>query len=537
MPFLPVLLLLTACADPNPTESAPASCEGDDGEAVEIVVAPYVQSVGADRAWVLWETQGGNGSRVDFGEGLSRTACGALLPLLPGADPEELPTRVHEVELTGLPPDTLVEYRVRTGATEGETLRFRTAPADPEAATTLVVVADTQHDPARMDTWREVAQDGVLDHMAATRGGTLAESVDALLLPGDLVDNGWVDAEWRTEFFAPAAPLAAQIPIYPALGNHDGESPHYFRYFHLPENGDAERSYTFDRANLRVVGLDSNEPFAGEEQLAWLGTVLDDACTTDTVDFVLVQQHHPYLSELWPHGESSWTAQVVARMDSFANACGKPVVNLYGHTHGYGRGASPDAPHLFVNVASGGGAIDRWGDDAQRDYPEFSVAQDTWGFVILDVTAGDAPSLHLQRVSRGNSDAPADNTLTDEVTIPRYGSPPATPAVLSATASCDAVELRSSAYQDADGQPHAMTRWQASTTCADFSAPLVDRLRQGRNEWKGVDLQLGDDLTDEAFTDLPAGTELCVRVQYRDEGLAWSAWSEPALSPPAGCPG
>ena len=517
-----MLWLLAACGGPAADSAEPAAvaCAGDDGADVGFIVAPYVQLVEAESAWVLWETPSGEGSRVDFGPDLRESACGELLPVLPGGDPSEGPTRVHEVQLTGLTPGTLYDYRARTGATTSGTLRFRTASADPEASLRFVVLSDTQHDTARMDTWREVANDGV-----ATGAGSLAESVDGLILPGDLVDNGWIEQEWRDEFFAPVATVAAQIPIYPALGNHDGESPFYFRYFHLPDNGDAERSYWLDRANVRLIGLDSNAPFDNDAQLAWLGGVLDDACAAESIDFVLVQQHHPYLSELWPHGESPWSAQVVSRMDDFANACGKPIVHLYGHTHGYGRGASPNAPNLFVNVASGGGAIDRWGDDAQRDYPEFSVAQDTWGFVLLETQAGDSPSLRLERVSRGNSDTPVNNVITDVITIPRYGSPPATPAIQSGPTGCGTAIVAASPYTDPDGQAHAMSRWQVAATCSDFSAPLVDSLRQSRNEWAGVDLQAGDDLTDEAFADLPAGTELCFRVQYRDEGLMWSEWS------------
>lgn len=506
-------------------------CEGDDGAAVEVIVAPYVQDVTPEDAWILWETSAGDGSRVDFGPDpdLRRGACGAVLPVFPGGDPADDETRVHEVHLTDLLPDTTYRYQVHTGATAGEVLHFHTPSADPEAPVRFVALADTQHDLARMDTWREIAQDGVQAWLAATRGGDLAETVDGLLLPGDLVDNGWRRAEWPDEFFPPVASIGAQIPVYPALGNHDGNSPFYFRYFHLPENGDGEHTYWFDRSNVRVIGLDSNPPFADAEQLAWLGVALDDACATDAIDFVLVQQHHPYLSELWQHGESPWTAQVVERIDAFASACGKPAVNLYGHTHGYARGASIDAPHLWLNVASGGGAIDRFGASGQADYPEFAVSQDTWGFVILEAEAGDAPTLRIERVSRGNADAPVNNVVTDVVTLVRYGAPPATPSIEPAPTGCDPLAIRASAYADPDGQPHAATQWQAAATCDGFGAPSVQRLLQQRNEYGGVDLQAGDDLTDEMFPEVVPGDARCWRVRYRDDGLAWSAWSAPVV--------
>lgn len=529
-----VVLSLLACQRGDDSHAGDTAaflgCEGDDGAAVEVIVPPYVQDVTTDDAWILWETSAGDGSRVDFGADLERGACGALVPVFPGGDPADDETRVHEVHLTDLLPDTTYRYQVRTGATVSAEQRFHTPSADPEAPVRFVALADTQHDLARMDTWREIAQDGVQAWLAATRGGDLAETVDGLLLPGDLVDNGWRREEWPTEFFPPVASISAQIPLYPALGNHDGSSPFYFRYFHLPENGDGEHTYWFDRSNVRVIGLDSNPPFADAEQLVWLEGALEDACATDAIDFVLVQQHHPYLSELWQHGESPWTAQAVARIDTFAATCGKPAVNLYGHTHGYARGASVDAPHLWLNVASGGGAIDRFGGSGQADYAEFAVSQDTWGFVLLEAVAGDEPSLRIERVSRGNADAPVNNVVTDVVTLVRYGAPPATP-MLGEPSGCGPVTLTASAFADPDAQPHAATQWQAAATCDGFGAPAVSRLRQRRNEYGGVDLQAGDDLTDESFADVVPGEALCWRVRYRDDGLAWSAWSTPVVGP------
>lgn len=524
-----LFLALSACHDVDDTSASAAfvGCDGDDAAAVDVIVAPYVQDVTTDDAWILWETTSGDGSRVDFGADLARGACGAVLPVFPDAALADDDTRVHEVHLTGLSPDTTYEYRVRTGSTVGETLHFHTPPDDPEASVRFVAVSDTQHDLARTDSWREVAQDGIVAYLGATRGGDLAEAVDGLLVPGDLVDNGWSREQWPLEFFPPVAPLSAQIPMYPAIGNHDGNSPFYFRYFHLPENGDGEHTYWFDRSNVRVIGLDSNAPFADATQLDWLDDALDDACANDTIDFVLVQQHHPYLSELWPHGESAWTAQLVDRIDTFATTCGKPTVDLYGHTHGYSRGASIDAVDLWLNVATGGGAIDRWGNQGQADYPEFAVSQDTWGFVVFEAEAGDAPTLRIERVSRGNADAPANNVVTDVVTLRRYNTPPVTPSIIAGPTGCGPVLISASPYSDPDGHPHAATEWQAAPTCEGFGTPTIDQLRQRQNEWGGVDLQAADDLTDESFTALTPGSEPCWRVRYRDDGLVWSGWSTP----------
>ena len=71
-------------------------------------------------------------------------------------------------------------------------------------------------------------------------------------------------------------------------------------------------------------------------------------------------------------------------MENFTEECGKPSIHFFGHTHGYSRGQSHDHNHLWVNVATAGGAIDYWGEWPQADYDEFTVTQDEWGFVVVD---------------------------------------------------------------------------------------------------------------------------------------------------------
>ena len=61
-----LLMLILACSgDPEPTPEP--SCPGDDGDAVVLLVQPYLQSVGPTEAWVYWETDAGVGSRLDWG--------------------------------------------------------------------------------------------------------------------------------------------------------------------------------------------------------------------------------------------------------------------------------------------------------------------------------------------------------------------------------------------------------------------------------------------------------------------------------------
>jgi hypothetical protein len=336
------------------------------------------------------------------------------------------------------------------------------------------------------------------------------------------VDNGWAQAEWKDQFFAPGAPLFASVPLYPVPGNHEGNSPHYFRYFHLPED---EHAYTVDHGNLRVIGLDSNTGYRTDAQLAWLDDVLTRTCTEPGIDFVFAQLHHPWKSELWNPGEEDWSGEVVDRLTTFSTECSKPSIHFFGHTHGYSRGEDRDHQHLMVNVSSAGGALDRWGEQAQTDYPEFAVSQDEYGFVLVEVSGGSDARFELLRFSRGTPESPVDNALSDHIVVRKTNTAPAIPAL---TATCvGSLAAVGSGFTDADGDAHQATHWQVAPDCTDWSAPLVDRWRQRRNEYGGIDLQAGDDLGDEDFPEVTSGSA-CVRVRYRDEGLVWSAWSDGA---------
>ncbi len=514
-----MLLLLLACPDdlaPDPE----ISCSGDEGPEVSVLVQPYVQWVGEQEAWIYWETDGGSGSRLDWGssEALGQVSCGERVPALPGGDPDDASTQVHAVHLVGLSPGATIYYRARTGSTQTAVQHFRSVDEGPFR---IVAMSDSQRDDNNTDQFRKVVQEGVIPVVRERYGEELSQELAFVLFPGDLVDNGWLLNEWQDDFFAPAAELFGQVPVYPAIGNHEGGSPLYFRYFHLPEDLD-EHAYSFDRENLRVITLDSNGWFE-DEQLEWLDGQLASACTAPELDFVFAQLHHPYLSELWTPGETDFTGEVVQRLEDFTTECGKPSVHFFGHTHGYSRGQSRDHQHLMVNVASAGGALDRWGEQPQADYPEFSVSQDTWGFVLVEVQAGNEPSFTLRRISQGNPDEPADNEESDGLTIWRYNEAPSAPVA----EGCEGDRMKASSFEDAEGHAHQASHWQFASDCASLDDEAVDIWRQDRNEYQGTDTQIDDDLEDEI---MPAEAG-CWRVRYRDEGLVWSDWSAPHACP------
>ena len=492
-------------------------------------VAPFLQSATPTDIWVVWETTSGSDSTVAWGEtaSLGESTSGTTKTSTGGYP-------IHEVQLTGLTPDTTYYYQASTGSLTGEVHSFRTPPAaDSEASFRLVAMSDMQKDSSNPDKFGEVVEEGVIDFLDTEVGGKLAAALGLVLVTGDLVDYGWYYSEFADDFFGPAAKLLSQVPVYPVYGNHEADTVFYEEYFLLPDNGTAgyeDHWYSTDYSNVRVIGLDSNTGYRIQTQLDWLEGLLADTCDEEHIDFVFAQLHHPYLSELWLDGETDFTGEVITLLENFTSACGKPSIHFFGHTHGYSRGQSRDHEHLWVNVATAGGNIDYWGEYSQADYDQFTVSQDEWGFVLLDVQAGDDPQFRLRRISRGDEYETLDNEVRDDLTIRRDNTAPDAPDgsfPFGTDVDPDCFMLEASAFADPDTDAHGATHWQVSASCEDFSDPLIDRWIQHQNWYYDVDTQAGDDLTDEEVSTLEPETAYCWRTRYRDQSLGWSDWSKP----------
>ncbi|MBV6403402.1 MAG: metallophosphoesterase family protein [Flavobacteriales bacterium] len=495
-----------------------------------ILVQPYLQDAEPDRMSILWETSSGTQSMVEYGltPALGSSATG-------GAFTSSGSAQIHTVTITGLNPGTAYFYRTVTGTAISGIRHFRT-PALPgaEAGTNIVAMSDMQQDSGQPTKFWEVVHNGVIDHVTDSMGPDLSEELAMVVIPGDLVQDGLNYASWKSTFFDAADPLFSYVPVYPAIGNHENNSAHYFNYFQLPDNGTPgyeEHWWYKDHSNVRIIGLNTNSGYRIQAQLDWLDGVLDDACADPDIDFVFAQMHHPHHSELWIDGNTDYTGDVIALMEQFSSTCGKPSIHFYGHTHAYSRGQSRDHDHVMVNVATAGGNIDHWGEFAQIDYAEHNISDDEYGFVLTEVRAGADPSFTVKRFSLGDENSIEDNTLEDLITVRRYNNAPLVPTGLfpaaQDTVSPDCVVLKAGPYFDADGDGHGDAQWQVSTDPGDWTAPVLDSWRQYQNHYNGQDLQAGDDLTDERVLGLQPNTAYYWRVRYRDRSLRWSAWSTP----------
>ena len=500
------------------------------GLSQNFTINPYLQNANPNSITIMWEYSDWDVSYVEWG---NTTALGNIDSTT--FEITNAPACIFTAKLIGLQANTKYYYQVISGNSISIMFDFYT-PANnaDEKSINIVAMSDMQTDGNNPTKFTEIINDGIIDYVQNNYGGNTNENLDMILIPGDLVNTGTNYSHWKDEFFAQSEPLFSTVPFYPVLGNHEANANLYFQYVDLEENGTPgyeEHWWYKDNSNVRVIGLNSNGPYQIQEQLDWLDSILTITASDNTIDFVFAELHHPHKSELWTPGNTSFTGDVISLLEAFTTSSGKPTVHFYGHTHGYSRGQSKDHTHLMVNVATSGGYIDYWGAYPQADYEEYTITQDEWGYVFLEVDAGDNPQFTLKRLSVGDDFISKTNSLEDSVTIRLNNNSPEIPLGIfpasSDTVNPSCLVLLADDFVDQDGDLHGASQWQISNDCNDFNSPVLDSWKQYENWYFDINTQANDILTDELVNTLEGSTDYCWRVRYRDRSLAWSDWSYP----------
>jgi Icc-related predicted phosphoesterase len=210
--------------------------------------------------------------------------------------------------------------------------------------------------------------------------GAIAEAHPAFIsIGGDIVYNGYDADDWNTWDEETSGWRQRNIPVYPALGNHDlhGDPKMALgNYFHRFPELKESRYYSVRAANTLMIVLDSSLEEVAGVQGQWLTEKLDNIPAD--VEFVFVVLHHPpYTSssdssdrELYGGGHSArHSEQALAQMlEERQSRTRARFVVFAGHVHNYERHEHGGVTYF---VTGGGGAhaypIERAPDDPFRD--------------------------------------------------------------------------------------------------------------------------------------------------------------------------
>jgi 3',5'-cyclic AMP phosphodiesterase CpdA len=162
---------------------------------------------------------------------------------------------------------------------------------------------------------------------------------------GDIVYNGYDVDDWKVWDSETSIWHAKNIPVYPALGNHDlhgNEKTALANYFQRFPDLKNSRYYSVRAANTLMLVLDSSLDETSGPQGRWLTRELDTL--PGDVDFVFIVLHHPpYTSssdaKKFGGGHSARSPeQALAKvLEARQQNLRARIVVFSGHVHNYER--------------------------------------------------------------------------------------------------------------------------------------------------------------------------------------------------------
>ncbi len=323
---------------------------------------PYLQSVSADRASVLWTTPGGAVTLEVYrpGEAPYRVASERVpTEFLSGAEQ-------RRAALTALSAGTVYCYELLDEAGErvAGPYGFRTAPgADAGERIDILVFGDS-------------GGGGPDQFAVAEQLGSVP--IDFVLHTGDVAYGSGTLPQLEANYFQVYESWLGSFPVFLSSGNHDyatADLGPYREVFHLPENGGpdgAERWYSFDWGPVHVTVLDTERGDAAQAEF-----LERDLAGTDRPWRIVVAHKGPYSSGV--HGSNGAFRQ---SYEPILQRHGVQVV-FTGHDHHYER-TRPMGGVTYV--LTGGGGMSTRPVTANPEWAE--IAEDALHFVYVSIEHG-----------------------------------------------------------------------------------------------------------------------------------------------------
>jgi len=499
----------------------------------------YLQTVTTNSVYICWHSDNLTSTIVEYGTDntLGQQETGTF---------ENISGKKwHTVKLTGLDANTEYFYHCISGTDTSEMSSFRTKkePGTPNSHVRFVVVGDTRTDSYKVHEISTVIE----EQLTEDYGDNWQNEVDFVINVGDIVETGSAINQYLNQYFLPFSNLTDKIPFYVSIGNHEAESPNYYKYMKYEDMTGApydppspynEKFYTYRYGNCQFIALNSNTPYQITEQTEWLEYILDSCETDPAIDFIFTFCHHPGHTEVWPDGNTEYIQdEVIPLLQSYS----KPAMLMYGHTHAYEHGTielDADNPQynsdMHILLSGGGGSpLDRWGMYSnQQNYDEIFLSLDHYDYSIVDVDI-DEKFYTAHTFSLGHPDKELDNELVDFWYSKPDQPEPDKPVALDPAVENDTIIFQGSDFSGIDSL--MTSQIQITATPGDFSNPVIDKTRDKMNvygdsgapDYIPVDLNEGVDITkleipSSAFPSSTYGW----RIRYRDNNLKWSNWSD-----------
>ena len=329
-----------------------------------IAIGPYIQNVTNHSAVVCWATLKSNSFMIQ------KSGKNQIIPQYEN----------HEMILSSLKPDTEYSYDIGGKGIPEQMGTFTTFPKEIKPFQ-FAVLGDTR---SRHDVHSK--------HV----GRILKNKPLFVLNTGDMVGNGLDIHHWET-FFDVTKNLMQSIPYFPALGNHEKDSPYYYDFFNLPNN---ERYYSFSVGDALFISLDlegiqyqtpkylkkqNRRYFWGNHEIAyfkkqkeWLEHTLN---LHDDAGFIFVYFHKPLISVKKSRVEGTKMRRKV--WGDLFERHGVQVV-FSGHDHHYHHALS-GGTH-YITTAGGGASL----YDIDAIQPETVKAIKTEHYILTDVNMNTA---------------------------------------------------------------------------------------------------------------------------------------------------